>query len=83
MLNSQELKNNYFDNWRKDNPNYWHLIQMTWYYKSKKVFLLGQKKLSNEEYETYTKYEDEKIKREILREVIRIDRMDKKWRLSA
>lgn len=72
-------KNNYFNSWRHQNPNYWNYIQLRWYHKEKKGYLLGQKKLTPEEYALYTAYEDKKRAREIMRIVTKIDREDKMW----
>jgi hypothetical protein len=75
-----KAKNDYFNSWRKQNPNLWHLIQARWYHRVKKKFLLGQKKLSPEEAELFAEFEDKKIEREILRQLSIIEKQDKGWK---
>lgn len=76
-----KIKNDYFNKWRKQKPNLWHLIQARWYHRVKKQFLLGQKKLSEQEAVVFADFETKKIEREILRELINIEKQDKRWKI--
>lgn len=77
-----KVKNDYFNEWRKKNPNQWNFTQLRWYHKNKKSLLLGQKKLKSEEFEEYSKYEESKLMREIKRTLLKIDKASKGWQVA-